>query len=87
MFVDSDGPSQEAFQYISERGFLVPEEKFISEEVFLADEFPDFPHAVNTERASTAERPTAINFLNFIIISFFLYCIECNITSYKINCN
>ena len=55
--------------------------------VFLADEFPDFPHAVNTERASTAERPTAINFFNFIIISFFLYCIECNITSYKINCN
>ena len=39
MFVDSDGPSQEAFQYISERGFLVPEEKFISEEVFLTDEF------------------------------------------------
>ena len=46
MFVDSDGPSQEAFQYISERGFLVPEEKFISEEVFLTDEFnPTMPHS------------------------------------------
>lgn len=41
--------------------------------VFLADEFPDFPHAVNTERASTAERPTAINFLiSLLFPSFYI---------------
>ena len=39
MIIDPDGPTQESVAFFNQNGFIIPEEKFITEEVFLSDDF------------------------------------------------
>ena len=35
MIIDPDGPTQESLAFFNQNGFIIPEEQFITEEVFL----------------------------------------------------
>ena len=39
MIIDPDGPTQESVAFFNQNGFIIPEEMFITEEVFLSDDF------------------------------------------------